>query len=77
MRGVTAYDLSSLMEHKSLNLHEAAEDVIHNRIKKMNGDGGLIAVDSKGNLALEFNTEGMYRAFKNSHGTEVISIYKD
>lgn len=76
IRGVVAYDVSCLMEFKNCSLEEAANEVIHKRIVKINGDGGLIAVDSKGNLALPFNTEGMYRAYKSSNGLEEVAIYK-
>jgi len=76
IRGVVAYDVSCLIEHKGLSLKEAANEVIYNRILKINGDGGLIAVDSKGNIAMPFNTEGMYRACKSASGIEEISIYK-
>jgi len=44
---------------------------------KLHGDGGLIAVDAHGNIAMSFNTEGMYRAFKTSKVAENIFIYKD
>ena len=64
------------MEHKGLSLAEAADEVIHKRILTIGGDGGLIAVDAKGNIAMPFNTEGMYRATKSSNGKEEISIYK-
>lgn len=77
IRGVVAYDVSCLMEHKGLSLQDAANEVIQHRILEIGGDGGLIAVDAKGNVALPFNTEGMYRAFKDSAGQEEISIYKD
>lgn len=77
IRGVVAYDVSCLMEHKGLSLKEASNQVINNRILEINGDGGLIAVDAQGNIAMPFNTEGMYRAFKTSKGEEGISIYKN
>ncbi|WP_411767172.1 isoaspartyl peptidase/L-asparaginase family protein [Winogradskyella sp. A3E31] len=77
IRGVVAYDVSCLMEHKGLSLEAATEEVIHHRILEINGDGGLIAVDSDGNIAMPFNTEGMYRASKSSKEKEEISIYKD
>lgn len=77
IRGVVAYDVSCLMEHKGLSLEVASNEVIHKRILNINGDGGLIAVDAEGNIAMPFNTEGMYRAFKTSKGEENISIYKD
>lgn len=75
IRGVVAYDVSCLMEHKGLSLNEATKEVINKRILEINGDGGLIAVDSKGNIAMPFNTEGMYRACKSSTGLEEVSIY--
>ena len=76
IRGVVAYDVSCLIEHKGLSLEEASNEVINKRILEINGDGGLIAVDAKGNIAMPFNTEGMYRAYKTSEGKEEISIYK-
>jgi beta-aspartyl-peptidase (threonine type) len=76
IRGVVAYDVSCLMEHKGMSVEEASNEVINNRILKIQGDGGLIAIDTKGNIAMPFNTEGMYRACKTSKGKEVIAIYK-
>lgn len=76
IRGVVAYDVACLMEHKNMSLADAATEVINKRILELGGDGGLIAVDAKGNLAMPFNTEGMYRACKSSNGLEEVSIYK-
>jgi len=76
IRGVVAYDLSCLIEFKGMSLEEAASEVINNRILEIEGDGGLIAVDSEGNIAMPFNTEGMYRASKNYKGEKEIGIYK-
>ena len=76
IRGVVAYDVACLMEHKGLSLQEASNEVINKRILEINGDGGLIAVDVEGNIAMPFNTEGMYRASKTSKGEAEISIYK-
>ncbi len=58
-----------------MSLIEAASEVINKRIVAIGGDGGLIAIDASGNIAMPFNTEGMYRAFKTSEGKEEISIY--
>jgi beta-aspartyl-peptidase (threonine type) len=77
IRGVVAYDVACLMEHKDMSVSEASDDVINKRILEINGDGGLIAIDTKGNIAMPFNTEGMYRASKSSNGGEEISIYKN
>lgn len=76
IRGVVAYDLACLMEHKNMSLEDASNEVIHKRMLEIGGDGGLIAVDAKGTMRMPFNTEGMYRASKSSNGTEEISIYK-
>tara|TARA_R110002096_G_scaffold49384_9_gene130465 strand:- start:39 stop:968 length:930 start_codon:yes stop_codon:yes gene_type:complete len=76
IRGVVAYDVACLMEHKGMSLKDASNEVINKRILEINGDGGLIAVDAQGNIAMPFNTEGMYRASKTSNGAEDISIYK-
>ena len=43
----------------------------------INGDGGLIAVDSSGNVAMPFNTEGMYRGRITNKGENLVAIYKD
>ncbi|WP_194851012.1 isoaspartyl peptidase/L-asparaginase family protein [Nonlabens antarcticus] len=77
IRGVVAYEVSALMEFKNMSLEDAANEVIHNRIKKLGGDGGLIAVDAKGNISLPFNTAGMYRAYAKANSPKTISIYKD
>jgi beta-aspartyl-peptidase (threonine type) len=77
IRGVVAYDVACLMEHKGMSLIEASNEVINKRILEIKGDGGLIAVDTQGNIAMPFNTEGMYRASKTSKGEEIIAIYNN
>ncbi len=77
MRAVVAYDVSCLMEYKSLSLQEACDIVVHDRLLSIGGDGGLIGVDVLGNICMSFNTEGMYRAARNSEGLESFAIYKD
>jgi beta-aspartyl-peptidase (threonine type) len=77
IRGVVAYDVSCLMEYKEWPLKKAASEVINKRILDIGGDGGLIAVDAQANIAMPFNTEGMYRALKSSDGEKEISIYKN
>lgn len=77
IRAVVAYDVSCLMEFKGLELEQAAFEVVHHRMVRIGGDGGLIAVDKYGNLTMPFNTEGMYRAAKDSDGLSQLSIYKD
>ena len=75
IRAVVAYDVSCLMEYKGMSLTDACREVVQRRLPKIGGDGGLIAIDSKGNIALEFNTKGMYRGRRNSHGINEVAIY--
>lgn len=77
IKGVVAYDVSCLMEYKGLSLIDAASEVVNNRLLKIGGDGGLIAVDVHGNIAMPFNTEGMYRACRTSIGEKTVLIYSD
>ena len=76
IRGVVAYDVACLMEYRGLNITDASNEVINKRILEIGGDGGLIAVDTHGNIAMPFNTEGMYRACKSSNGEEDVLIYR-
>lgn len=77
IRQAVAYDLIALMKYKELNLKEAANYTIFNNLNSIKGEGGLIAIDSEGNIEMIFNSEGMYRAcISNKQNTE-ISIYKN
>lgn len=76
MRAVVAHDVSCLMEYKGLSLQEACDLVVHDKLVKIGGEGGLVAVDTKGNVALPFNSEGMYRGYRNTKET-IVRIYKD
>ncbi|HEX7413174.1 MAG TPA: isoaspartyl peptidase/L-asparaginase [Bacteroidia bacterium] len=77
IRSVVAYDVSCLMEYKGLSLKEACEVVVMNKLVKIGGEGGLIALDANGNIELPFNSEGMYRASKKQDTELYIGIYKD
>ncbi len=76
LRAVVAHDISCLMEYKGLSLKEACDVVIKDKLVKMGGEGGLIAVDAKGNFDFCFNSNGMYRAMRNSDGKEEVAYYK-
>jgi beta-aspartyl-peptidase (threonine type) len=76
MRAVVAYDISCLMEYKGLSLQDACSVVVHGKLIKIGGEGGLVAVDKAGNIAMPFNSEGMYRGYRNAEET-ITRIYKD
>ena len=77
IRAVVAHDVASMMEYKGMSVKGAAEEVVMQKLVAMNGDGGLIALDRMGNIAMPFNTEGMYRAYIDKEGKVVVLIYKD
>lgn len=77
IRGVVAYDISAMMEYKGLSLQEAAREVIQKKQPALGGNGGIIAIDHQGNVAMEFNTAGMYRASMNAKGDLQLGIYKE
>ncbi len=76
IRGMVAHDISALMEYKGLSLQEAARVVIQDKLTDLGGTGGIVAVDKNGNMVMEFNTAGMYRATMNEKGELVIGIYE-
>jgi len=77
MRGLAAYDVSALVEYVGLPLRFAAKRVVMDKLPPLGGRGGLIAVDARGNVALPFNTEGMYRGWARVGEAPVSAIYAD
>ncbi len=77
IRSVVAHDIAALMEYKNLSIQEAARIVIHEKVAKLGGDGGIVGIDKQGNIAMEMNTAGMYRAHMDAQGNLTVKIYKD
>ncbi|WP_084407255.1 isoaspartyl peptidase/L-asparaginase family protein [Aestuariibacter salexigens] len=71
-----AADICARVKYSNMTINDAAGSVIHEVLKPIGGDGGVIAIDSKGNIAMPFNTEGMYRASVDSNGKLTVAIYK-
>ena len=76
IRAVAAYDVSCLMEYKGKTLQEALDIVVHEKLKAIEGEGGIIGVDAQGNGYMTFNSEGMYRGIRSSKGVNEVAIYK-
>lgn len=76
MRATVARSICALMEYQGLSLEEAAEQIVHGKLIEMGGDGGIIAVDPKGNIVMKFNTTGMYRGAVREGEDPVVQIYK-
>ena len=77
IRSQVAYDISAQMEYQQKTLKEATADVIQNKLTKLGGTGGVVALDKNGNMSFEFNTAGMYRASMNDQGELTVKIYKE
>ncbi len=76
IRATVARDICSRVQYQGLDLAAAADAVINGQLRDMGGDGGIIAIDTKGNIALTFNTPGMYRASVDVEGNLDVRIYK-
>ena len=76
IRGNVAYDVSAIMEYKGKSVGEAAQNVIR-KLSDKGGNGGIITMDSKGNISMPFNTAGMYRGFRKAGQAAEIFIYKN
>jgi L-asparaginase / beta-aspartyl-peptidase len=77
IRLVIAKSVSDMMEYGKMTLQQAASEMIMQKLPSLGGDGGLIAVDKNGNIAMTFCTEGMYRGFINREGKMEVKIYKE
>ncbi len=77
IRALAAYDIAALMDYGGLSLHEACEAVVMEKLPALGGSGGLIAVDREGNIALPFNSEGMYRAWGYAGDAPSVGIYRE
>jgi len=77
IRHGVARDIAELMRYKGKSMGEAADIVILEKLAKLGGTGGVIAMDANGNHSWPFNTSGMYRGFMDSDGKVVVEIYRD
>jgi beta-aspartyl-peptidase (threonine type) len=76
IRAAVAHEISALMIDCGLSLREASEKALA-QAQKLGGTGGLIAVDKNGEVALPFNSSGMYRGYIAPDGKYVIDIYRE
>ncbi|MFW6219073.1 MAG: isoaspartyl peptidase/L-asparaginase family protein, partial [Bacteroidota bacterium] len=75
IRYCVAHDISALMKYKGLALQQAANHVIQDKLEKANGTGGIIAIDTMGNIAFSFNTTAMFRGYIDKDGEKVTAIF--
>ena len=77
IRLVMAKSISDMMEYKGSSLLDASNEMVMKRLPALGGDGGLIAVDKDGNIAMPFNTAGMYRGWVSNKEEAKVLIYKE
>jgi beta-aspartyl-peptidase (threonine type) len=75
IRSVLAHEISALIKYRGLAVEEAARQAVRERLQGIGGDGGVIVVDREGNVAMQFNTEGMFRGTRDSRGRREVAIY--
>ncbi|MBL7711527.1 MAG: isoaspartyl peptidase/L-asparaginase [Chitinophagaceae bacterium] len=75
LRAAVAHDISCLIEYKGLSLSAACDLVVKDKLKKMGGEGGLIAVNALGESCFSYNSTGMNRGMRNSEGQEIVAFY--
>lgn len=76
IRNVVAYDVSAKMKYQNSSIKDASQEII-DYLETIDGAGGLIAVDKDGNIAMPFNTKGMFRAYKKWNGEKEIKMFKE
>jgi L-asparaginase / beta-aspartyl-peptidase len=72
-----AHDIAAMMEYGNVSLSEAADSVVMKKLTRLGGDGGIIALDKRGNISMKFNSEGMYRGYVRKGEEAKTFIYKD
>jgi isoaspartyl peptidase/L-asparaginase-like protein (Ntn-hydrolase superfamily) len=74
IRAAVAHDMCARMRYRGSSLAAAAAAALKN-VAQLGGDGGLVAVDRRGNVAMPFNSEGMYRACIDRRGRRTLEIF--
>jgi beta-aspartyl-peptidase (threonine type) len=75
IRAVAAYHVCAAVEYRGLTLQQALHELLHEVLRSLGGDGGLIAVDRNGQVVMDFSTEGMFRGTRDASGRREIAIY--
>lgn len=77
IRLAVAHDISAMMEYGGLSLKNASDSVIMKKLPALGGDGGIVAIDTRGNIAMTFNTEGMYRGYIREKGKAQTFLFEN
>ncbi len=77
IRAVAAYHICAAVEYRGLSLDEAAREMLHGILRRLGGRGGIIGIDSGGQIVMDFSTEGMFRGARDSRGRDELGILRD
>ncbi len=77
IRNCVTHDISALMQYKGYSLKKAANEVIMKKLVSQKAEGGIVSIDKNGNVAMVFNTSGMFRGYKLSNKKTKIAIFSD
>jgi beta-aspartyl-peptidase (threonine type) len=77
IRQVVAYDVCALVLYRHLTLAQAVHEVVQVKLRRTGGEGGIIALDRAGNIAMDFNSVGMFRGARDARGRREIAMYRD
>jgi L-asparaginase / beta-aspartyl-peptidase len=75
IRAVAAHHVCAAVEYRGLTLQQAVHELLHDILRNLGGDGGLIAVDREGGIVMDFSSEGMFRGTRDERGRREIAIY--
>ncbi|MGH8306529.1 MAG: isoaspartyl peptidase/L-asparaginase, partial [Steroidobacteraceae bacterium] len=77
IRQVVAYDICAMVQYQHLPLGKAVHVMIHEKLRRSGGEGGVIAIDRRGDVAMDFNSAGMFRGVRDSRGRRELAMYRD
>lgn len=77
IRAAVAKEICARVQYQGKSLSEAASDLVHGELIELGGEGGIIAIDPAGNIVMDFNTAGMYRAAIGRDGELKVLIYRE
>ncbi len=77
IRYAVTHDIVALMKYKGLSVQDAADEVINRKLKAAGGEGGVICLDKRGNMASAFNTDGLFRAYVTREGAITVKLFKE
>ncbi|MBS0379969.1 MAG: isoaspartyl peptidase/L-asparaginase [Proteobacteria bacterium] len=77
IRAVLAYDICAMVAYKKMTLAQAVTEELHNKLQAAGGEGGVIAIDPSGEIVMDFNSVGMFRAARDARGRREIAMYRD